>query len=95
MAGAQKLRVARNGGWQTHECVLAGKGWTGTAGTIKRASKAPDRRGESNELGFALETYCGTAIERWRHLVEHREWCQPVALGSLKGSADERIADQG
>jgi hypothetical protein len=73
---------------------LDGKGLSRAGWAEKRVSEAPDRRGESNQFGFAVESYRGTAIERWWRVDQHSKRCQPVPFGGLKGGADERIADQ-
>ncbi len=74
---------------------LTGKGDQGTGGIAKRVSEAPEGAGESGQLGFAVESYRGTAVERRRRVRQHGKGCQTIPLGSLEGGADEGIADQG
>jgi hypothetical protein len=67
----------------------------GTGCTAKRVSEALEWRGESGQLGFAVESHRGTAVERWRRVDQHRKGCKPVPFGSLKGGTDEGVSDQG
>src|SRR5258706_13634747 len=49
-----------------------------TGGIAKRVSEAPEWRGESGQLSFAVEGHRLPAIKRRRRVDQHRKRCQTV-----------------